>query len=157
MTIEVKFICDDHCGRLARWLRFIGYDCAYERDIDDNTLLKRATGEDRIILTRDSKIPERAMARTVIVVDSPVPLVQLRQVIGDLNLTLGPDRIGTRCSVCNGMADTVALEDIAERVPPYVRQTQTSFRECATCRRIYWHGTHVKNMIAKLSDAGLLV
>lgn len=156
MIAEAKFICDDHCGRLARWLRVVGYDCLYTRDIDDNTLLKRATAENRVILTRDTKMTEKAMARRVLVIDSPSPLIQLRQVLDGLNLMIDPARIGTRCSVCNGPAESVALDTIADRVPPYVRQTQTSFRECADCHRVYWHGTHVKNMIRELNAAGLL-
>ncbi len=151
-----KFICDDHCGRLARWLRFLWYDCLYERDIPNNILLKIAARDDRVILSRDSKLTEKALARTVVIIDSPSPITQLRQVIARFQLVIDRDRIGTRCSVCNGDAKPAEMVDIAERVPPYVRQAQTSFRECAQCRRIYWHGTHVKNMIRKLILDGIL-
>jgi uncharacterized protein with PIN domain len=156
MSSDWKFICDDHCGRLARWLRFTGHDCAYTPVIADASLLKYGASEGRIILTRDTRIAAKAMARDVVLIDSPVPLEQLRQVVEVHFLRIEMPRIGTRCSVCNGEASPVALEQVAGRVPPYVRRTQTSFRQCADCLRIYWPGTHVQNMISKLRDARLL-
>jgi uncharacterized protein with PIN domain len=156
MPSNQKFICDDHCGRLARWLRFSGYDCAYTPAVADASLLKQGASEGRIILTRDTRIAAKAMARAIVLIDSPVPLEQLRQVVEEEGLTIEIPRIGTRCSVCNGEASPVALEQVADGVPPYVRRTQTSFRQCADCLRIYWPGTHVQNMISQLRDAGLL-
>jgi uncharacterized protein with PIN domain len=151
-----RFICDDHCGRLARWLRFLGFDCLYQRDIDDHTLLRRATDEQRTILTKDHALAERALARTVVLIVSPDSLQQLAQVIDEQNLTIDSSRIGTRCSMCNGLAQPVPLEQIAERIPPYVRKTQTAFRECEGCHRIYWAGTHVQRMLERLRTAGII-
>jgi uncharacterized protein with PIN domain len=156
MSLDTKFICDDHCGRLARWLRFLGFDCLYQRDIDDHTLLRLAIDEQRTILTKDHALAEQAMARSLILLQSAVSLEQLAQVIGDLKLRIDLSRIGTRCSVCNGIAVSVPLEQIADRVPPYVRKTQTAFRECAHCHRIYWAGTHVQRMLERLHAAGIL-
>jgi uncharacterized protein with PIN domain len=151
-----RFICDDHCGRLARWLRFLGFDSAYERNIDDQSLLRKAIDENRTILTRDRRLVERAMARSLIILESESPLEQLRQVLNEKGLAVEASRIGTRCSVCNDKAEPVTLEDIAERVPPYVRQTQSVFRECVGCKRIFWRGTHVQRMIERLHSAGLI-
>ena len=156
MQSEPKFICDDHCGRLARWLRFLGFDCAYDRQLDDRTLIRMAIAGNRTILTRDEGIQALAMARTVIIVRSPTPLAQLRQVIDESNLLVERSRVGTRCSVCNGAAVPVELALVEGRVPPYVRRTQDAFHQCADCRRVYWHGTHVMNMIETLRAAGLL-
>jgi len=156
MSAEPRFICDDHCGRLARWLRFLGYDCAYDSAIDDGNLLKQAAEGCRTILTRDTGMASKAMARGVIRLQSDNPLGQLRQVLAQLGLTAEPRGIGTRCSVCNGLAEPVALEQVVEHVPPYVQKTRHSFRQCADCRRVYWHGTHVDRMISRLRTAGVL-
>jgi uncharacterized protein with PIN domain len=156
ITADARFICDDHCGRLARWLRFLGFDCLYQRDIDDHILLRLAIDQQRTILTKDHALAGRAMARTVVLLQSPDSMQQLVQVIDAQNLAIDPARIGTRCSLCNGLAQPFPLEQIAERVPPYVRKTQTAFRECEDCHRIYWAGTHVQRMLERLRTAGVL-
>ena len=155
MLSNRKFICDDHCGRLARWLRFLGYDCAYDRTIDDSSLLKQAAESNRIILTRNTRMAAMAMARAVVILESNEPLGQVRQVLAQAGLSAERQRIGTRCSVCNGTTAPVALEQVAEHVPPYVQRTHNSFRQCADCRRVYWHGAHVDKMINELHMAGL--
>jgi len=154
---EPRFICDDHCGRLARWLRFLGFDCAYERDISDNLLLRHAIREQRIILTRDHSLATRAMARSVIQLDSSDPLAQVRQVLDGLHLAADRGRIGTQCTICNRPTIAVRRETVALLVPPYVRKTQQHFRRCRECGRIYWKATHVNGMLERLQTAGVSV
>jgi uncharacterized protein with PIN domain len=152
---DPKFACDDHCGRLARWLRVLGFDCAHDQEINDADLLKLALDENRTILTRDSYLAANALARRVILLSSSDPLMQLVEVIGEANLSVREDRLFTRCSTCNTPTASVAKETIADRLPPYVRRTRDVFRLCPVCNRIYWRATHVAHMLGRLREAGI--
>ena len=153
---ESKFVCDDHCGRLARWLRFLGFDCAHRQDFDDATVLRIALDEARTILTRDHTLAEKAMARSIVLLDSADPLDQVRQVVGAFGLRVSSDGIGTVCTVCNLITDSIEKDVIEKRLPPYVRATQQEFRECPQCHRLYWRATHVMRMLERLRNAGIL-
>lgn len=152
---EPKFLCDDHCGRLARWLRFLGYDCSHDQDSDDSTVLRLALEEGRIILTRDQAMPEKAMARSIVLLESAHPLDQVNQVLGVYGLEISDERIGIRCTVCNTLTVSVEKSTIEARLPPYVRATQEIFRECPQCHRLYWRATHVTRMLERLRTAGI--
>jgi uncharacterized protein with PIN domain len=152
----LRFICDDHCGRLARWLRTLGFDCAHDQGGTDAAVLALALSEERIILTRDHRLAGQALARRVILLSSPDPLDQVRQALEVAGAAIDPGSLFTRCAVCNRPTAAATLETVAERIPPYVRRTQTAFRVCSGCGRIYWRGTHVQRMLARLEAAGLL-
>jgi len=156
MTNEPRFACDDHCGRLARWLRTLGYDCTHDQKIEDAALLRLALDEDRIILTRDHHLAAHTLARRVILLESYDPLIEVRQVLDTTGETVSPDRVFTRCTICNGPTAPTALESVADRLPPYVRKTQTVFRTCASCNRIFWRATHVQHMLKRLRAAGII-
>jgi len=153
---EPTFLCDDHCGRLARWLRFLGFDCAHRQDFDDATVLRQALDEGRMILTRDHALAGRAMARSVVLLESSHPLEQVNQVLRAFDLKVSDAQIGTVCTVCNVLTEEVETDAIEERLPPYVRATQQVFRECTMCHRLYWRATHVMRMLARLREAGIL-
>jgi uncharacterized protein with PIN domain len=142
---EYRFVADAMLGRLARWLRFLGYDTAYEADIADATLVRRALQEARFLLTRDRRLLERWRLPDALLVEGDVPLRQLRQIVEALHLSW-KEREANRCTVCNGELLPAAPEEIAGRVPAYVHRTQRTFAVCPGCRRVYWHGTHAERM-----------
>ena len=137
-------------GRLARWLRILGYDTLYDPSLDDMALLKTARADDRMLLTQDVALSRRRGARTLYV-PSHEPLQQLRQVIADLRLR--PSRAYSRCSVCNTALVDATPEEIARHVPAYVRRTYTLFRRCLQCGHVYWHGSHWRDMQRALGIA----
>ncbi len=142
-THPPRFVADAMLGRLAKWLRMMGYDVTFFNDADDLLLLRHARAESRLLLTRDRALAQRAGALGVMVHSQHLE-AQLRE-LTERGLIDGP-LDATRCPVCNAVLVEVAREDVRDRVPPYVYQTQDEFYECPQCHRIYWAGTHWQNV-----------
>ncbi|HLF25812.1 MAG TPA: Mut7-C RNAse domain-containing protein [Anaerolineae bacterium] len=136
-------IADVMLGRLAKWLRLLGYDTLYSNSADDVTLLRRAQAEDRVLLTRDRALSRQRGVRALWIESQELKL-QLRQV--QTALGSPPDGSLTRCAVCNARLEAIDRSVVAGRVPPYVFQTQAEFRRCPQCERVYWAATHVARM-----------
>ncbi|MHB9038033.1 MAG: DUF5615 family PIN-like protein [Armatimonadota bacterium] len=150
----MKFLADAMLGKLAKWLRMLGYDTVYIPDADDDDLVRIAIREDRILLTRDTLLCARRMVRNrCVFVDWGSTGEQVRQVMRELDLKLSHDSLFTRCTVCNGEIVPIAKSEIADRVPPYVYKTQNEFGYCAHCDKIYWRGTHVDHVLDALASA----
>lgn len=143
MDDPVRLIADGMLGRLARWLRLLGYDTAYEKDTSDLELARRARAEGRVLLTRDRALAARRGLRTLLIESERVQ-EQVRQVVE----TLGPppNLALSRCSLCNVPLEPATPQQVADRVPPYVLQTQKRFGVCPICGRVYWTGTHLQHM-----------
>lgn len=138
-------------GRLARWLRTLGYDTAYHDAIADADLVRRSLLEDRIVVTRDRRIPSEWRIDNCLVLRAQGSMEQLAEVVAALGLSR-PRRLFTRCRQCNAPLRTVEPTDIADRVPPRVLERHHEFTECPACRRVYWHGTHAERMRAVLEQ-----
>ena len=152
-----RFIIDANVGRLATWLRVMGYDATYVRDGDDNELIGTALKEDRVIITRDAGFKDRYLVKTgklqlVLIKDSNFRS-QLHQIVTSLGLEAIPKL--SRCIRCNVLLVDLAKDEAEGRVPPYVFQTQSSFMVCSGCDRVYWHGTHWTHMNEELSQLGI--
>jgi uncharacterized protein with PIN domain len=150
---ETKFIVDHNVGKLARWLRMMGFDSLFFDGDNDSDMVRRALAEGRVILTRDTEIMERRVVRNgrlkAILIASEVPETQMRQLLASLDLK--PHfRPFTRCLECNELLVEKTRKEVENKVPPYVFKTQTQYMECPACRRIYWRGTHWEAMIKKL-------
>jgi|SRR5579859_3619009 len=151
--MKPRFIADCNVGRLARWLRALGYDASYHVRIDDAELVREAAAESRVLLTRDRDLTQRrviqtGVVRAILIRDDDVT-EQLRQVFTALGLELKAAL--TRCIECNSELEARVPAVVAHRVPPYVRRTQSSYSECPECGRIYWAGTHWQRMREVLS------
>lgn len=147
----MKFVADCMLGKLARWLRMLGYDTCYIANASDDELVRIAVREDRVLLTRDSGLCDRRMVRRrCVFVDWGPTGQQVRQVIDTLGLLVSPESLFTRCAVCNSEITPVEKAEVQNRVPPYVFQTQTDYGYCAACDKIYWRGTHVRHVLETL-------
>jgi uncharacterized protein with PIN domain len=146
--MRVRFLADSNVGRLARWLRALGYDAAYEPHVEDGALVRRALAEGRILLTRDLDLTQRRVIasgqlKAILLKDDRVR-GQLRQVAVELGLDAA--QALSRCLECNLELEPRTPAEVEERVPPYVRMTQDRYSECPRCGRIYWAGTHWARM-----------
>lgn len=137
-------------GRLARWLRVMGYDTLYSSDADDAALARRALAEDRFLLTRDVELARRRGVHTVLISDDRVEN-QLREVVKLFPLSFG--KAFSRCLNCNIPLVEFERAQALNLVPPYVFATQNRFRRCPGCGKIYWRGTHWARMLASLENA----
>ncbi len=150
-----KFIVDCNVGKLARWLRLMGYDARFFNGDDDSELVAIAKAEGRVILSRDTRIMKRRLITSgqikAVLIDSDQPERQIHQVID----TLGLDsrfRPFTICLECNQPLVERGKGEVAELVPPYVFKTQNYFMQCPYCQRLYWRGTHWQSMTRKLES-----
>jgi uncharacterized protein with PIN domain len=146
----VKFICDDNLGKLAKYLRVLGYDTLFKSEIEDGEILRIALSEKRIILTRDSKLKALRSAERVILIKFYDPAEQLQQVFGELELKPQGNKTFTRCLDCNTELVEIPKEKCAGRIPPYIFKTQERFLHCESCDKIFWAGTHVERLSEKL-------
>lgn len=144
----VRFLADGMLGRLAKWLRILGFDTAYDPALDDYALLRLARAEGRILLTCDHELAHHRGARSFLI-ESTDLVSQLRQVIYDLHL--GLNAIFSRCPVCNTLLEALGREAVRDRVPAHVLETHTEFYHCPHCDRIYWPGTHRARMLETLT------
>lgn len=148
------FLADTMLGRLARWLRILGYDTAYERHLPDNALIERVLQEGRWLLTRDGYLAKRKALRgrhTLLTSDFlGDQLQQLSQELR-LDLNLGADT-ESRCAECNVVLEPIPHEEAARRVPPFVAGRHAEFIHCPGCGRIYWPGTHWTHLIGQLEQ-----
>ena len=149
----LKFIVDHNVGKLARWLRIMGYDTLFFNGSNDSSMVSTALSEERVILTRDTQIMKRRVVTSgrlsAIFIRSDDPERQMCQVIEDLNLDC-QFRPFAVCLECNQPLLERSKQQVEERVPPYVFQTQSQYMECLVCHRIYWRGTHWQAMTKKL-------
>lgn len=147
---QTRFIAAASAGRLARWLRLAGFDTAYHPRLPDGLLIARALKDRRVILTRSRRILDRRALPPVLVLKSEKPFEQLRQVVGEMNLTLDSRAFFSRCCFCNLVLETASRGEVREIVPPYVFKTRKEFRRCGGCRRIFWAGTHQASILRRL-------
>ena len=138
----MRFVCDIMLGKLAKYLRILGFDAVYLRNL---SLLDDDKGGDgpRYFLTRRAKTI--AYQRTIYLKDEQVreQLKELRQLIKPF---VDPDKVLTRCINCNLPLVGVEKESIEHRVPEFVFHTYNEFKVCPQCQRVYWAGTHTERM-----------
>ena len=138
---EVKFIADAMLGRLARWLRFLGFDTIYFPGISDARLIRIALEQDRTILTRDTRLVKVKGLKSYLLIASDEPFQQLLETMSAFKLT--QFHLLSRCVKCNGKLLKIKdKSDVKDSVPEYVFLHYNLFQKCADCGKIFWEGTH---------------
>jgi uncharacterized protein with PIN domain len=142
------FAADRMLGKLAKWLRLLGYDTVYSNSLSDDEFLALA-GEGRVLLTRNTKLTGRVKQDRLFFVHDNDPDIQLQEVIHGLGLKPMPDRFFARCTVCNGLLESVEAVDAWGHVPDYVWTAHHRFSRCRGCGRFYWPGSHVERSLKR--------
>jgi len=142
---EKRFVLDTHLGRLAAYLRMLGFDSLYRNDYQDVELARISKDEERILLTRDRGLLKRAVVTHGYFVREAHPRQQLLEVLRRFDL-FGSIAAFRRCVHCNALLEPVSKELIADRLPSKTRRYYHEFRICPECRRIYWKGSHYQRM-----------
>lgn len=142
---EVRFILDVHLGKLAKYMRLLGFDSLYETTFPDEEIIRRSAEEKRIILTRDKILLRNNKVTHGYWVRSDDPELQVREVVERLDLR-GKIATFTRCLECNSLIEPVGRESIEDRLPLKTKQYYNEFFICPGCSRIYWKGSHYERM-----------
>lgn len=153
MPDRTRFLADAMLARLARWLRVLGFDTAYEPLLPDPELVRLAVREQRMLLTRDRRLLRDLRPALAFEVRADRPIEQLRTVVTSLELP-APSELFTRCLVCNSpLSAPLGPTEWPAVVPPGARATASPVRRCPGCGRTYWEGSHVRRMRGVLQRA----
>ena len=144
-NIKNKFILDVHLGKLARYLRLLGFDCYYKNDFSNSEIIQMALDEERIILTHDTGLLKKAKVKYGYWIRSDKPIEQVKEVINHFDL-LNEIKPYTRCMECNGAVTDVKKDEIENLLEPNTKLYYNDFCRCAGCKRIYWQGSHCEKM-----------
>ena len=149
------FVLDANLGRLARYLRLLGFDCLYRNDYDDGTIAKIANEMHRLVLTRDRKLLQRKIIIYGYFVREVTPKLQVKEVLQrfDLYSLAAPF---SRCIHCNGLLENIEKHKIEYHLEPLTKKHYDRFSICSECKQIYWQGSHyihAKHLLDELTEA----
>jgi uncharacterized protein len=157
----MRFLLDGMLGRLARWLRMIGYDAWYYKEYSDAELLQQAKQESLALLTCDVQLYRAAIARNIecFLVEGTDEPEKLANLAARFNLRLDIDTERSRCPVCGSHIKPVEKREIASRIPPATFKIYQSFWSCtnAACAKVYWQGSHWKRIEETLENARIIL
>jgi uncharacterized protein with PIN domain len=148
---DTRFLLDNHLGKLATYLRIMGFDVMYRNDFQDDELLELIEQESRILLTRDRGLLKHKIVRRGYWIRSLNPKEQVQEVVKRFNLgsQLNPFR---RCPRCNSLLEPVNKTDILHRLLPLTQLYYDEFVFCPACDHIYWKGSHYEHILDFLQE-----
>ncbi len=146
-----RFVADGHLGKLARNLRLLGFDVAYDHQAQDRQLLGVMESENRALLTRDRRLLMHAVVEIAYCPRSQNADEQTNEVIRRFDLfdSIAPF---TRCLRCNAPLQKVAKADVIEKLEPLTKIYYEQFRRCTGCGQIYWAGSHFSKLQKRLDE-----
>jgi hypothetical protein len=144
----MRFVCDVMLGRLAKYLRILGFDAVYAKDEAALEHYGREV-DDRIFLTRRTKATRFAKTMRI---RSELAREQLKEIRGLIRSSLRPESVFNRCIECNTELTGVDKVEIESRVPEFVYHQYARFKVCPSCKRVYWEGSHRAGMDRLLKE-----
>jgi uncharacterized protein with PIN domain len=147
----MRFVVDCMLGKLAKWLKILGFDVIYLNRAPDDELLRLARRDQRILLTRDHRLVESSgNIRSLLVTSEDWPS-QLAQVLDTLKLRPAI-RPYSRCLACNVVLQSLPKRKARNLVAPFIYEHASSFAVCPSCGRVFWPGTHYKDMDSRVDS-----
>jgi len=142
---EPKFVLDVHLGRLAAYLRMLGFDTVYQNCFSDDELVRISVEQRRILLTRDRGVLRHSAVTHGYWLRETDSRRQAAEIVRrfDLLRSIHPF---TRCMACNGALDPVSKDRVRDLLPPRTAELYDEFRQCPQCGRVYWKGSHYARM-----------
>jgi uncharacterized protein len=144
------FVADNTLGKLAKWLRMLGFDTTLGIDSSAEMFYDRLE-KDRIVLTRTKAIKKQISARRLIFIRSNYIERQLKQVIVEIDIRPLDTRPFSRCTHCNIPIVVVNRDDVYGLIPDYIYETHSEFYTCSQCHRIFWPGSHTKRALKRIA------
>lgn len=144
-----RFLCDRHLGALARLLRALGFDTAWDQGWDQPEVARRGLNEHRIVLSGSRALLKRRLLGPAMLIRDDDPEAQAAAVVRRFGLAGRSDPFA-RCSRCNGPVQPVAKAAVAARIPPKTALWLDRYFVCADCDQLYWEGTHLAALRARL-------
>ena len=144
-----RFVADRMLGKLAKWLRVLGYDVVYLKKAAEEEILQNLQ-EGRTLLTRNRRARSWHGKGRVFMVNNDDPKIQLCEVVKGLRLAESDSAMFSRCLSCNRPLAAVRREEVREELPDYIYQRQKEFHRCSDCGKVYWHGSHAVRMRQQL-------
>lgn len=146
----LKFVVDVNLGRLAIFLRMLGFDVIYHRDLkDDAELAAISEQQHRVLLTRDIGLLKRKNVSHGYYIRSRHPTQQILEVLKRFDLMKSAE-LCARCLECNTPIVEIPKEQVLDRIPARVAEAYSEFFICPNCQKIYWQGTHYHDMQQRL-------
>lgn len=142
---DQKFITDASLGKLAKWLRLLGYDTLVFPKEAGREMLRLAAAEGRIVLTKRQDMLERQFCGCLFLVAGVDLGNQLNDVISKFSLKINQQKMFGICLKCNERLYPVTQEEVRNLVPPFVFENCTQYNKCPRCQNVYWAGTHQRN------------
>ena len=149
---HTRFVLDVHLGKLAAYLRMLGFDTYYKNNLSDHILADISYRENRVLLTRDLGLLKRGKVKHGYYVRSTFPRRQLKEVVSRFQLENNLN-LFKRCMRCNQELTPVNPEEVSEMLPAGVRQSCSEFSYCQSCKRVFWKGTHYYHMLRIIEEA----
>ena len=147
--MALYFAADRTLGKLAKWLRILGFDTIIEIDVPAELFYEHLE-KDRILLTRTRAIKKQFSAHRLVFITSNNLNVQLEQVITEIGICRADTRPFSRCIQCNIAVVAADPDDVYGRIPDYIYETHKEFHKCLQCNRIFWPGSHTKRSLIKI-------
>ncbi|SHL23034.1 hypothetical protein SAMN02745216_04858 [Desulfatibacillum alkenivorans DSM 16219] len=142
---------DRSMGRLAKWLRLLGYDTVFDPGMGDKEFLALAE-QGRILITRTRALFGKAGEAPMVEIVDGDPKAQLAETVKRLGLRIDRERAFGRCIRCNVPVEPMERSEVFNRVPDYVFEAHQDFAHCPRCKRIYWQGSHQDRGLAMLES-----
>jgi len=148
----MKFLVDRMLGKLAKTLRLLGYDAIYYQDEDPAQLIRLAREQDRVILTRNTKLAANQPGDRVVSIAKDHPDLQLLELHEKGHIVINDNKSFSRCLICNVLLDGITRKEVEGKVPEFIFHNYQEFYRCSQCGRIYWPGTHQQHMQKRIKE-----